>query len=126
MKTFLKTILFVCLSAGVALSNPVKLTNKPTSFNIGMYNVQHSHVLKLFVEKQKGSDLKIEIKDKDGAILLTKFIDKRDVKSSMSLDISQLTEGNYTLEVSNSTEKFVQELNLSTTQSVVNDKKILL
>ena len=106
-------------------SKEILLPAKPSSFKIGMYNVKQTHVLKVFIEKEKGSQLKLEIKDEKGESLLVNYVSKKAIASRIYIDLNALKDGNYILEFSNKSEKFTKELNLSSKEVVNNEKKIV-
>ncbi len=119
MKNLVKPIFFVLLAVNLSLAEPnVKIT--PTKFSLSMYNVQNTSTVKLFVEKQKGEDLKIEIKDFNGNVIITDYFSKKDSKTGISFDFSTLEAGIYSMEVSNNSDKIVREIRVTNSATVVN------
>ncbi len=125
MKIKLSFFFLVCLITHTAFTNPSKVLVKPSSFKVGMYNVHHTHLLKVFLEKQKGSVLKIEISTTEGETILINYVSKRNVKTRLSIDLSQLEDGEYYIVFSNKSEKYKQKLRLTSKQVVENEKRIL-
>jgi len=121
MKKLVKTFALLLISVSVSLANP-----KPQSFKVGMYNVQNSHSLKVFVEKEKGDNLRVELKDKNGSVMVTKYADKKSNKAAYCFDLAQLETGAYQLEITNDKEVFVKDLNVVNTEKVEVEKKIIL
>ncbi|CAN1558380.1 hypothetical protein MCERE19_02504 [Spirosomataceae bacterium] len=121
MKKLVKTFALLLISVSVSLANP-----KPQSFKVGMYNVQNSHLLKVFVEKEKGENLRVELKDKNGAVMMTKYADKKSTKAAYCFDFAQLSTDSYKLEITNDKEVFVKDFNLVNTEKVEVEKKIIL
>ena len=121
MKKLIKPFVLLLLSVSLGFAAP-----KPQSFQVSMYNVQNSHSLKVFVEKKKGDNLKVELKDKDGMSVLTRFIDKKSTKAAYCFDLEALDSGVYQLEITNNKEVYVKDLNLVKTEKIEVEKKIIL
>ncbi|HLO44768.1 MAG TPA: DUF3244 domain-containing protein [Leadbetterella sp.] len=121
MKKLVKTFALLLFTVSVSLANP-----KPQSFKVGMYNVQNSHSLKVFVEKQKGDNLRVELKDNKGSVIMTKYADKKSDKAAYCFDLAQLDSGAYQLEITNDKEVFVKDLNVVNTEKIEVEKKIIL
>jgi hypothetical protein len=116
-------LFFMTISISSATTVPVPST-APKSFQVGMYNVKNSHLLKVFVEKAKGQSLKIELKDKEGITLLTEFVNKKVTKTGFSFDLGSLRPDHYSLSVSNDSEVLIKQLDV--TSSTIENKKIVL
>jgi hypothetical protein len=127
MKKLVKSIALVFIALSVAVATPVEIKNTtyPQSFKVGMYNVKDSHILKVFVEKTKGENLKMELKDKNGTTIASKYLSKADTKLGVNFDLSDLKAETYTLEISNKEEKLIKEINLQKVETVMVDKKIV-
>jgi hypothetical protein len=109
MKKLLKTFAMVCASTIFTFANPLP---KPKTFAVGMYNVNNTLALKVFVQKAKGHDLKLELKDDNGNCFLTTYSSKKNVKEGFMFDLKNLTEGQYTLVISNESETYEKAINL--------------
>ena len=121
MKKLFRTIAGLAMAltisfASFATTPKVKETKNPVTFEVGMYNVTNTHNLKLFVEKAKGQYLKIELKSIDGKSLLTEFVDKKNTKYGVNLNMDNLAEGNYVIEISNDQELLKKEIQVVTNQ----------
>ncbi len=127
MKKLLKSIIVFITAVSISSATPTDATptTSPESFKVGMYNVQNSFVIRVFVEKIAGETVKVELKDKYGSILLSKSVSKKDTKQCLNIDMSNLPSENYLLEFSNGKEIMVKKLNLKQGEKVVVDKKIL-
>lgn len=121
MKKLIKTVFFLCAGVSLAFANP---SPQPKSFSVGMYNVSHTRTLKVFIEKSKGDELKITLKNEDGKEVSDNYVPKKSVKEGYAFDLSALEPGKYTLEITNSREKFTKEINV--VQSVQIDDQIVL
>lgn len=121
MKKLVKPFVLLLLSVSMAFAAP-----KPQSFKVGMYNVQNSHLLKVFVEKKRGESMIVEIKNKNGQTVVTKYLDKKSSKAAICFDLEDLEAGNYSMEISNKNEVFVKEINLVDMKKIEIEKKIIL
>ena len=127
MKKLLKSIIVFFATVSFATATPIKVptTKCSESFKVGMYNVQNSFVIRLFIEKMTCDDIKIELKNKNGTPLFSKFMGKKEAIKCFNIDMSNLESANYTLEISNGKELMVKNLNLKQGETVVLDKKIV-
>ncbi len=116
----------ITFTSSAASTVPVKETKNPVTFEVGMYNVANTHNLKLFVEKQKGQSLKIQLKDLDGQSLLTEFVHKNNTRYGVNLNMEGLKEGQYVIEISNDKEIVKKEILITTSEpsSIVRKIKI--
>jgi hypothetical protein len=117
MKKLIKTLALVCATTLFTFANPLP---QPKTFAVGMYNVANSLSLKVFVQKIKGDDLKLELKDSQGNTFLTAYSNKKSTKEGFLFDLQNLNAGNYTLVVSNGQETFEKTINLVTKVAVEN------
>ncbi len=126
MKKLLKSIavFFVAVSLTSAAPASFPTTKAPQTFKVGMYNVQNSHVLKVFIEKVLGENVKLELKGKDGSVFFSKYLGKKETKKGFNIDMSQLPADYYTLMVTNGEEIFIKKLDLRSAETLVLDKKI--
>lgn len=112
MKKLFKTLAVLAVSGTMAFANgPV-----PQTFKVGMYNVQNSHTLKVFIEKESAEPLLLEIKDANGRTIQHDYFGKNKSKSGVSLNMENLESGNYTLEISDKTNTFKKEIELTKEQ----------
>ena len=127
MKKLLKSIIVFFAAVSFATATPIKVpaTKSPESFKVGIYNVQNSFIMRVFIEKMTGDAIKIELKDKNGTSLFSKFTGKKEAIKCFNIDMSNLESANYTLEISNGKELMVKNLNLQQGETVVLDKKIV-
>ncbi len=126
MKKLLKSIavFFIAVSLTSAAPTNFPTTKAPVTFKVGMYNVQNSHVLKVFIEKVLGENVKLELKGKDGSVIFSKYLGKKETKKGFNIDMSQLPADYYTLMVTNGEELFVKKLDLRSAETLVLDRKI--
>ncbi|WP_031530583.1 hypothetical protein [Dyadobacter crusticola] len=90
--------------------------NTCEKFRIGMYRVRDTETMNLLVEKQKGEKLSIRLTDHKGTVLHEEMVGKSVMKFGKKLNFSQMRDGNYTLIVSDETEKVVKNIFLSTNE----------
>ncbi|KQS24702.1 hypothetical protein [Dyadobacter sp. Leaf189] len=90
--------------------------NTCEKFRIGMYRVRDTETMNLLVEKQKGEKLFIQVMDHEGKVLHEEIVGKSVMKFGKKLNFSQMRDGNYTLVVSDETEKVVKNIFLSTNE----------
>lgn len=111
MKKLFKTFAVLAASSTLAFANV-----NPTSFKVGMYNVQNTHTLKVFVNKESSDALLLQIKDAKGTIIQSENIGKNKYKMGLSLNLSNLESGDYTVELSDKTSTFTKDIRLEKEQ----------
>ncbi len=111
MKKLFKTFAVLAISSTLAFANA-----KPASFQVGMYNVHNTHTLKVFVNKESTDALRLEIKDAQGKVIQSENIGKNKHKMGISLNLSNLESGDYTLELSDKSSTFTKEIRLEKEQ----------
>lgn len=125
MKKLFKSIVLVCLSVSLSFATEIA-TKKPTSFEVGMYNVKNSNLLKVFVEKKSREVLCLKIKNANGDVVLNQYFGKRDKKVGMEIDLEALENGKYQMEFSTKNESYIKEIEVKKGKTVQLDKKIIL
>lgn len=127
MKKLLKSIIVFFSAVSLATASPIKMptTKNPENFKVGIYNVQNSFIMRVFIEKIAGDAIKIELKDKNGNSIFSKFTGKKETIKCFNIDMSNLESTNYTLEISKGKELVIKNLNLKQGETIVLDKKIV-
>lgn len=103
------------LGAITTLSDPGTVV-KPTSFNASVY-VGANNKIKLAVEKNIPGTVSVTLSDKYKQVLYQTMLGKRNMKSALQFDVSQLPDGQYTLELKSDEGSIVKQINLETPQS---------
>ena len=80
--------------------------------------------MRVFIEKMTGDVIKIELKDKNGISLFSKFTGKKEAIKCFTIDMNNLESANYTLEIPNGKELMVKNLKLKQGETLVLDKKL--
>lgn len=125
MKKLFKSIVLVCLSVSLSFATEIA-TKKPTSFEVGMYNVKNSNLLKVFVEKKSREVLCLKIKNANGDVVLNQYFGRKDKKVGLEIDLEALENGKYQMEFSTKNESYIKEIEVSKGKTVQLDKKIIL
>lgn len=111
-KTLASALLFGAITT---LSDPGTVV-KPTSFNASVY-VGANNKIKLAVEKNIPGTVSVTLSDKYKQVLYQTMLGKRNMKSALQFDVSQLPDGQYTLELKSDEGSIVKQINLETPQS---------
>lgn len=119
----LKMMLTVALCGGLMNGTLFAGSNPPEgqpqgaqkmSFQVGMYRVQKSLTMNVMVEKKLGDRVEINLVDQKGNVLYEHVMGRREQKLGYKLDFSEVQDGNYSVVVTNGTQKLVKEIHLST------------
>ncbi|MBD2755734.1 hypothetical protein IC230_22715 [Spirosoma sp. BT704] len=113
----------ILLSAST-LINPINPTNpKGLSFDASAYVTVNNQV-RLAVEKTSDVPVVVLLRNKDNQVLFHQNISRKDAKYAVKLDVSELANGEYELEVKSSEGSIRKQLNLSN-QAVVQPRRTI-
>jgi hypothetical protein len=88
--------------------------NSCENFRVGMYRVKNTLTMNVLMEKQKGERIKLRLLDSKGKVIHEETIARSLEKCARKLNFQQVTDGRYTLEISDEKEMIVKNINLST------------
>ncbi len=111
MKKLFKTFAVLAISSTIALANV-----GPQSFKVGMYNVQNTHKLKVFIDKENTGALVLEVLDNTGTVIQKELVGKNQSKAAISLDMSSLESGDYKLKISDKFSSYTKDIHLEKQQ----------
>lgn len=121
MKTLVKSLL-LALSLGLVTSvasvSEAKPVGRPTgvaTYKAGMFTAIDG-TLVVLVDKETGGHVDIQLKTIDGTVLYNQRLGKKDLKTRTKLNLSELADGQYTLEITNGVEKTTQNISIATRQ----------
>lgn len=90
--------------------------NSCENFKVGMYRVQNTLTMNVLMEKQKGESVKLRLLDSKGKVVHEETVSKSLEKFGRKLNFSEVTDGRYTLEISDDKEMIVKNINLTTNE----------
>ncbi len=99
------------LLSATTLANPTTPGN--LSFDASAY-VTVDNQIRVAVQKTTDISVVVLLRNKDNQILFRQNINKKDLKYAVKLDVNELTDGQYELEVKSSEGSIHKQLNLST------------
>jgi hypothetical protein len=88
--------------------------NTCEKFRVGMYRIRDTMSMNVMMEKDKGEKVAIRLLDSKGKLLHEEFIPKYLTKVGRKLNFNEMSDGVYTVEISNESEKIVKSIYLST------------
>ncbi|GAA4406272.1 hypothetical protein GCM10023187_25550 [Nibrella viscosa] len=116
MKTLIKTlVLALTLSAvsQVASANPAGEKKTATSYKAAIFPAANATTLNVIVEKEMGYRVQISVKNALGTVLHTEYLTKKEGKFWSKLNLAELPNGTYRVEVSNGAETTAKEFTIS-------------
>ena len=122
MKTTIKTL--VCafaLSSTVAFANPTE-EKTAAKFEASAFITADASV-RVAVKKNVHERVYLNLRDAKGDVLFTETISKNDMDYAAKLDLSNLSDGAYQLEITAGKDKVVKQLNVQT-KPVVAERKV--
>ena len=121
MKTLIKT-LALALSLGVVTSVATFANTNPggnpamvASYKSGIYTTVDGK-LNVSINKQTGGAVDVRLKTTDGKVLYSQHLGKHDSTYRTRLNMSELPDGNYQVEITNGVETTTQTVTISTPQ----------
>lgn len=88
--------------------------NTCDKFRVGMYRVRDTMSMNVMMEKERGEKVAIRLMDSKGKLLHEEFVPKYITKTGRKISFDEMSDGVYTLEISNDYEKIVKSIYLST------------
>jgi hypothetical protein len=115
MKKLFKTLAIALVATGLTFNaNAADDKTSKSTFEVGMYRVTNTMKINVLITKTTGAAVSISLKDENGTEVYSEKLGKKDTSYSRKLNLENLSDGKYTLVVSNGTEKTVKEIDLST------------
>ncbi|GAB3962743.1 hypothetical protein GCM10028805_64470 [Spirosoma harenae] len=111
MLALMNTLAASVLLSASTLFNPT--TPKALSFDASAY-VTVNHEIRLAVQKSADAPVQVILRNKANDVLYQQSIGKKETKYAMKLNVDDLADGTYELEVKSSEGSIVKQLNLST------------
>ncbi len=122
MKTLIKS-LALALTLGVVTSatsfaatsegNPTGRTSTAASYKTGIYSTVAGK-LNIALDKKTGGSVDIRLKDVDGKVLYTQHLGKNEHGCRVSLNLNDLEDGVYNLEITNGVNTTTQNVTIAT------------
>jgi len=125
MKTTINSLLiaFALVSSLSTLSqaNPINRPGKQAvAYATSLYTANDGRLV-LSMEKQAGNYLTVRVNKANGKTLLTQQVAKRQTSAQVRFDLSQLPDGEYTIEVSNGEKVTTHQVSLNTASATPAD-----
>ncbi|QIP12569.1 T9SS type A sorting domain-containing protein [Spirosoma aureum] len=121
MKTFIKPLLLT-LSLGILTSltsfSEAKPIGRPTgavAYKAGVYTTVNGK-LNIALDKETGGTVDIRLKNAQGAVLYSQHLNKNESQYRTRLNLSDLPDGVYQVEITNGVETTTHNITLSTQQ----------
>ncbi|QHV94341.1 T9SS type A sorting domain-containing protein [Spirosoma endbachense] len=121
MKTLFKPLLvaftlsLVTFSASLAEVNPGSRPAAVAAYKTGIYSTMEGK-LQIALDKETGGAVDIRLKNADGKVLFYQRVGKNEKTSRIRLNLNELQDGAYRVEVTNGVETSTQIVTLSTQQ----------
>ena len=118
MKTFIKTVLCAAALSVSTLSfakekNSKDKESKPiATFNASVYIAKDASI-RVAVEKNTPSNVVINLRDARNEVVYSDEISRKELKSVYKLDVEQLKDGDYTLEIVSNTKTVTKSLHIA-------------
>lgn len=109
----LTTSLVAPLAANASTVNPATGKAEAT-FTVNTFRAAKSTNLRVFIQKDNQAAVRVTLKNEAGEVFYETTLGKNQPGKALSLDLSQLPDGHYVVEVSNRDKKEVKSFTLAT------------
>ncbi|AUD02531.1 T9SS type A sorting domain-containing protein [Spirosoma pollinicola] len=134
MKTLIKSLV-LALSLGIITSaasfaaipetNPIGRPSKVSSYKTGIYSTIAGK-LHISLDKTIGGRVDIRLIDADGKALYAQHLGKNESGCRVRLNLSDLEDGVYTLEITNGIETTTQSVTIVTQQPTISNRVVAI
>jgi hypothetical protein len=122
MKTFVQSLVTALLLntatfASPATTTPTKSAIAPVttnSYKVAVFPSSKPSRLNVFVERTPGQPMTISLKSTDGKLLGKQLVGKKQGNVRFQFDLSELTDGDYNVEITSGTDATVYPVKLAT------------
>jgi hypothetical protein len=120
MKTIAAAAFGLFLVSSTVIADPIIeakaecKNNTCENFRVGMYRVRNTVSMNVLMEKQKGQRVSIKLLDAKGKVMHEEVVPKYLTKFGRKLNFEEIKDGDYTLEISDDSEKIVKNIHLET------------
>ncbi|MGF7215171.1 hypothetical protein GGR92_001311 [Spirosoma lacussanchae] len=130
MKTLIKSLALTLLtgiataSVSLAETKPIVRPTAAASFKTGVYSTS-SGKLHISLDKQTGGTVDVRLKDAKGAVLYSEHLGRNETRYRTRLDLSELENGTYELEMTNGVETTRQTVVINAQQQRIVNIQLL-
>ncbi len=131
MKTIIKSLALV-LSLGFATSaatfaetNPISRPSAVASYQSGVYTSIDGK-LNIALDKQKGGAVDVRLKNSEGKVIYTQHVGKNEDKYRTRLNLSELPDGTYQVEITNGVDTTTHTIKLSSPKPEIPSRVVAL
>ncbi|MCK8495873.1 T9SS type A sorting domain-containing protein [Spirosoma sp. RP8] len=131
MKTLLNSLILACtltlvtVSASLAKTNPDKRPASVATYKTGIYT-STAGKLHINLDKETTGAVDIKLKNINGKVLYTQHLTRKEKTARLSLDMDQLPDGAYQLEISNGVDTTTQTVTLGSQQPSTPNRLVVL
>ncbi|MFD2572206.1 T9SS type A sorting domain-containing protein [Spirosoma soli] len=121
MKTFIKSLLVaftlgvVTFSTSSAAINPGSRPTAAATYKTGIFSTADGK-LQIALDKEKTGPVDIKLKNAEGKVLYAQHLGKKEQTARLRLNLSDLPDGAYQIEITNGVDTTTHKLTLSTNQ----------
>ena len=131
MKTFIKSLVIGCslsfigLSAAFAAQNPIGHPAAVATYKAGIYTTKEGK-LSIALDKEAGAPVDLRLKNSKGDVYFSQHLNKKAKTFRIRLDVSELPDGDYQVEISNGAASSVQLVTISTQSPTTSSRLVAI
>ncbi|MFN4146677.1 MAG: DUF3244 domain-containing protein [Runella sp.] len=124
MKTIITSLVCALAFSTATLANPTTEEKKATRFESSAF-VTNDASVRVAVKKNAPERVYVTLKNNRGEVLFTETISKKSMSYAAKINVQNLTDGVYQLEIVSGSDRVVKTLNL-TSKTVEVERKVVL
>ncbi|GAB3889775.1 T9SS type A sorting domain-containing protein [Spirosoma agri] len=131
MKTFLQslalalTVSIVTTATSLAEAKPIGRPNGTVAYRAGIYTTMNGN-LSIALDKETGGTVDVRLKNAEGTVLYSQQVSKNESQYRSRLNLSDLPDGTYQVEITNGVETKTHTITLSTQQPAAPGRVLVL
>ncbi len=131
MKTFVKSLLIGCslslisLTASFATPNPINRPGVVATYKAGIYTTKEGK-LSIALDKEQGLPVDLRLKNSKGDVYFFQHLNKKAKTFRVRLDMSELPDGDYHVEITNGVALSVQLVTISTQSPITPNRLVAI
>ena len=132
MNTFVTSLILSVTLSFTAFATPVSQPSRkdrPTKlarYQTGTYITADGTKLRVNIDKQLGGRVDVQLNDLHGTVYFDKSLSATETNARLSLNLTELTDGDYVLKISNGLEMEVREIRITTRKPIMSTRSITI
>lgn len=120
------TLPFTTFATPVSQPSKKDRPTKLARYQTGAYLTADGTKLRVNIDKQLGGRVDVQLNDLNGTVYFDKTLSTTETKARLSLDLTELTDRDYWLKISNGLEVKIREIRIATRKPTIPTRSITI